>query len=127
MITPESLAASNTEHGHQAAIFCFANQNLNKYPDLRWLFAIPNGFYGVQQKGKMKAEGLKSGLPDIGLMVKRGSYQMLWIELKKPKVGKVSTKQNEWLTQARECGHGSAVCYGWIEARDMIISYLEFK
>lgn len=132
MITPEQLAKSGTEHGAQAALFCWANLNLDKYPELKWLFAIPNGFAGVIAKSKMKSEGLKSGVPDICLLASRAPYggkdryAALWIELKVGK-NKASDKQNEWLGQARVCGHGAIVCYGWEHARDTIIQYLEYK
>lgn len=133
MITPEQIAASGSEHSHQAAIFCWANQNLQKYPDLKWLFAIPNGGARDKRTGaKLKAEGVKPGVPDMFLMAKRGRYAGLWIELKKPakdgkKAGVVSGNQLPWLEQARVCGHGAIVCYGWEDAVKTLITYLEFK
>lgn len=128
MITPERLAASGTEHGNQSAIMCWANLNIKQYPDLRWLAAIPNG--GFRDKitaGKLKAEGVKSGLPDLVLLVRRGIYAALWIELKKPKVGRVSKEQFAWIEQAKSQGHAAVVCYGWESAALMLQQYLEFK
>jgi hypothetical protein len=132
-ITPEQLAASGTEHGHQAALFCWSAINTDKYPDLKWLFAIPNG--GFRDKitaGRLKSEGVKAGVPDICLLVRRGPYAALWIELKRPKSkgkakGRVQNNQSPWLNQANECGHGAIVCYGWEHARDILISYLDYK
>ena len=34
MITPEQLAKSGTEHGHQAALFCWIALNIDRYPEL---------------------------------------------------------------------------------------------
>ena len=41
-ITPEQLAASGSEDGHQSALFCWAALNTEQYPQLKNLFAIPN-------------------------------------------------------------------------------------
>jgi hypothetical protein len=136
-ITPEQLASSGTEHGHQAAIFCWANQNLYKYPVLKYLFAVPNGFYGsAAQKGKIKAEGLKSGVPDIWLPVKQfDTYNQLWKygliiefkipERKKNKDGGVEKEQKDWLAFLQSQGYQCWVCYGWEEAVSKIVEYLE--
>ena len=82
-------------------------QNIDKYPDLRWLSHIGHG--GLKDKitaGNMKAEGLKPGIPDYLLLVRRGNYAALWIELKRPakdgkSKGRVSADQEEWLKQAQ--------------------------
>lgn len=133
MITPEMLASRNTEHGHQAALMCWSQQNLDKYPELKWLTAIPNGGYRDKiTAAKLKAEGVKSGVPDLCLLIKRGMYAALWIELKRPasegkKVGIVSSSQNEWIDHLITQDHAACICYGWEMARNMIIDYLEWK
>ncbi len=107
---------------------CWVQQNLTKYPDLKWLTAIPNGGYRDKiTAGKLKAEGVKAGVPDLLLLVKRGRYAALWIELKKPKVGKVSEKQHEWIDHINTQGHAACICYGWQDAVKMISEYLELK
>jgi hypothetical protein len=147
MITPEQLASSGTEHGHQAALFCYFQINKDKYPLTKWLFASANGFFSTSgQKGKEKAAGLKNGVPDICLPVAiqktipRTSfadktvwtdyYHGLYIELKIPKRqteknGGVADNQNEWLTFLSSQSYAVAICYGWEQARDCIIKYLE--
>ena len=125
-IQPEQLAKSGSEHGHAAALMCWVAQNIKQYPELKWLTHIGHG--GKLDKitaGRMKAEGLKRGVPDYLLLVRRGNYSALWIELKKLE-GKLSHEQVLWLNQARECGHFATVCYGWEEARDVIIWYLNY-
>jgi hypothetical protein len=131
VITHEQLAASGTEHGHQAAIFCWAQQS--GIEELKWLFAVPNGFYGTAaQKSKMKAEGLRPGVPDIWLPVPmrfmddngvRNNYCGLVIELKVGK-NKPSTEQQEWIDYLNDNGYRAIVCYGWESARDTILMYL---
>jgi hypothetical protein len=70
VITPEQLARNNDEHGHQAALFCWAAQNKAHEPRLELMFAIPNG--GQRNKAtaaNLVAEGVKNGVPDIFLPV----------------------------------------------------------
>ena len=124
MITPEQLVKSGTESSHGKALMCWAAQNIKQYPELKWLTHIGHGGkLDPITAGRMKAEGLKRGVPDYLLLVKRGNYSCLWIELKKLE-GKLSHEQVLWLNQARECGHFATVCYCWEEAREMIIWYL---
>lgn len=137
MITPEMLARNNTEHGHQAALFCYAAAS--GIPELKWLFAVPNGFYGsAAQKGKMKAEGLKSGVSDICLpcsmswMNDDGQshfYCGLFIELKTDdkrnhKNGGLSGEQVEFSQFVIGQGYKFVIAYSWLEAREMILQYL---
>lgn len=135
-ITPELLARPNTEAAHQTALFCWAAQAVAQYPALRWLHHIPNG--GKRDKviaGKMKAQGVKTGVADLCLPVRCGHWSGLYIEMKapaeKPKnpeaKGGLSDAQIEFKTFVLSQGFGFAVCYSWIEARDVIISYLNWK
>ena len=138
MITPEQLAACGSESGHQKALFCWAALNIATYPQLRWLYAVPNGFFSTPgQKAKMKAEGLRDGVPDICLPVSyepfdiqlENRYHGLYIELKiekrrNQKNGGCSDEQLEWLAYLNEAGYKAMVCYGWEEAREAIKEYL---
>ena len=136
LITPERLASSGTEIGHQKALFCWArNPRIqSQYPDLYWLFAIPNG--AIRHKAvalELKASGVKRGVSDMCLLVRRGNYPCLWIELKLPKRsdGRAATnanpEQNAFGLHAKSQGHAWAVAKGWEAARDIIIQYLEWK
>lgn len=122
-ITPEQLCRSGSEDGHQLALFCFAASS--GIPELRWLFHIPNGGYrDKREAGKLKAMGVKSGVPDIFLPVGRNGFKGLWIELKKPVKGIVSKEQHEWLNYLSTQGYATRVCFGWIEAKDVLLAYL---
>jgi hypothetical protein len=132
MITPEQLAKSGTEHGAQAALFFWASMHLQEYPQLRALFAIPNG--GLRHPAtaaRLAAEGVRKGVPDIMLAVPKN----IWADPNKPwycglfielKIGtnKPTKEQQEWLYFLSQSGYRTHVCYGWEEARDKIISYL---
>ena len=126
MITPEQLTKSGSEHGMQAAIFCWAQQNENQYPELKRLFHIPNGGWRDKRTaGKLKATGVKKGVPDICLPIKRGLFNGLWIELKKDDKQKVSDEQKEWIDFLRKQGFAALVCAGWQEAVQTIKCYLQ--
>lgn len=138
MISPEQLAKSGSEDSHQKALFCWASLNLLKYPQLKFLFHIPNGgSRHIAEAGKLKAMGVKRGVPDICLPVQmtvyypnsHKHYSGLFIELKRPealdkKAGSVSKEQQEWLDFLISQGYACHVCYGWMAARDVIVGYL---
>lgn len=135
MITPEQLAKSGSEDGHQAALFCWIALNKEEYPELDWAFAVPNG--GKRDKrtaNRLKATGVKSGVPDIFLPVRRGHFPGLWVELKRPELkpkregskGGVSDEQNEYKKHLISQGYGVYVAYGYEDARDTMIAYLNY-
>lgn len=96
------------------------------------MFAIPNG--GHRHKataGRLKAEGVRAGVPDLCLPVPRNGYGALYIELKAPRepgstkrAGKLSPAQSEFGRQLIAAGNAWSVCFGWEEARQHIEGYL---
>lgn len=137
-ITPEQLAASGSEDGEQAALFCWAADNLEKYPDLKWLHAIPNGgSRHIAEATKMVGTGSRSGVWDIFLPLPiqtnwANQYAGLYIEMKKEKRrnekdGGLSKEQLEFGAYAERVGYFCAVCYNWKEAVEILIKYLEYR
>lgn len=126
---------ASDEMAIQVAIFMWAAQpeNQKRYPELRFLFAIPNGMYTSKiQASRFKAAGMKAGVPDMMLLVKRGEYSGLIIELKRPKdkgkrAGVVSDDQEIWLEFLKLQGYGTIVCYGFEETIKNLMDYLEYK
>lgn len=60
------------EHRAQVGLFQMAELAAHRYPELRLLFAVPNGARTSQAvAGKLKAEGLKKGVPDLVLPTAR--------------------------------------------------------
>lgn len=119
-----------SEHDEQKALFDWAE--MQRRDVLSLMFAIPNG--GDRHPAvaaKLKAEGVKSGVPDIFLPVARGEYHGLYIELKKPKdatpAGKATKTQIQWLTNLSDQGYFAVLCVGWDAARKTIIDYLELE
>lgn len=114
-----------TEHDHQVALFNWALFNEGRIPALKLLFAIPNGGHRHKRvAARMKAEGVKAGVPDICLPVARSTYHGLFIELKVGK-NRPTSRQAAWLKTLSAQGYHAVVCYGYEEAKDTIVKYLE--
>ena len=113
-----------TEH-EEAVLFadwCQAERLTD--PRLALIFAIPNG--GHRQIGvarKMKAEGVKRGVPDYLLPVPNGEYHGLFIELK-TKTGSTSKEQKQWLHALTQQGYLAVVAKGADEAISTVQKYL---
>lgn len=115
------------ESSEQVSLFEWCEYSLGKYPQLSLLFHVPNGgFRSAATAGRMKAEGVKAGVPDLCLPVARGGYHGLFIEMKAGK-NKPTELQKKWLTDLQEQGYLTAVCYGWEEAARLLTDYLEKK
>lgn len=123
-------AMTVSEHADQVALFRWADLQRTRYPALRMMFAVPNG--GARHKataGKLKAEGVKAGVPDVFLPVPSHGYHGLVIELKRAKTpgkpaGKVSESQKWWLGELAAVGYCTGLAYGWEQARALIEEYL---
>ena len=80
-----------TEAQEQMTLFSWAAMQSGKYPELNLLYHVPNG--GSRHKaeaGRLRAEGVKAGVPDLCLPVARGQYHGLYIELKRQRGGRTS-------------------------------------
>lgn len=133
-MNPADYAKSGTEHAEQVALFMWAANVSTREPRLKKMFAIPNG--GERNKAvaaNLKAEGVKSGVPDICLPVVRWQgpkdtsmqYAGLYLELKKRKGGVLSPAQKAWHEDLTAEGYFVATCPGWEDARDCLKWYLE--
>ena len=141
LITPEMIAG-DSESSHQKALFAWAALSVGKYPALAFMFAIPNGgLRDIRTASTLKAEGVRSGVPDIFLpkwsVIKISPAHVrqmhgCFIEMKLEKYrnrknGGCSEEQIEFIEWAVTAGYYCKVCYSWIEARDTLINYLEGK
>lgn len=124
LITPEQIAAGGSEHAHQAAFFQWiALYGSKVMGDTEMLFAIPNGGdRRASVAASLKAEGVKSGVPDVCWPIPRktpwADYHGLWMELKKPseqgkRGGGRSDTQIKWHDMLIEKGYFVALVYGW--------------
>lgn len=116
------------ESQEQAYLFNWAHWKQNEIPELKWMFSVPNGGGKLNPvtARRLKATGLKPGVPDIFLPVARGGYHGLFIELKAVG-GKPSEFQLAYIQYLNDAGYYSVVIEGWIPAKELIESYLEGK
>ena len=132
-----------SEHDHQVTVMDWAElMAQRKYPMLRWLYAVPNG--GDRHPAvaaKLKAEGVKSGVPDLCLPYPlqnnhepfgRSGVRFnvgfkccgLYIEMK-TKGGTVKPHQKEWLDYLAGVGYRAVVCWSADEAIQTLEEYLK--
>ena len=93
-------------------------------PELRWLYHCPNGgnrsaFTGAQ----MKALGVKPGVPDLTLPVRRPTFTGLIIEMKSA-TGSLSSEQKEWRDHYLDQGWEFYICRSAEEGRFALCEYL---
>lgn len=113
-----------SEATEQIKLFEWAKKNEEFIPELKLIYHVPNEGKRKVQTGKiMKAEGMKSGVPDICLPVSRDGYGSLYIEMKFGK-NKPTEEQNIFMNDLRSAGNKAEVCYSAIAAREVIRHYL---
>jgi len=119
-------AGTPTEHQEQCALFEWAALAQGAHPELCMLFAVPNG--GKRDPivaAKLKAEGVKAGVPDVFLACPRGRWHGLFVELKRAdRSNHATSAQRAWIEMLRRYGYSAVVAYGCVEAQQAIMSYL---
>lgn len=108
----ESPERQKTEHEEQRELVRWFRQT---WPDVR-IFAVPNG--GARSKaaaGRLKAEGVLPGVPDLFVPAWR-----LWVEMKRAKGGVVSPEQKDWIAYLESVGYCVLVCRGCEDAKGQI-------
>lgn len=121
-------AETASEHDEQCALIewwtIFA-QTRRIHPSL--LYAIPNG--GARHAAvaaKLKAEGVRKGIPDLMLAMARGQYHGLYVEMKATG-GRTTVEQKAMLDEFSKQGYCTVVALGADEARVAITEYLAQK
>ena len=120
------------EDAHQAALFDWVERVRAKLPELRHLFAIPNGgFRNKVTAARLKKQGVRAGVPDVQLPVARGGFFGLFVEMKRPAVGKqragvTSSAQRDWIRDLREQGYRVEIAFGWEQAAEILEKYLSW-
>lgn len=90
----------------------------------RNLFAVPNGGRRDQITGaKLKEEGVLAGVSDLILLVARGNYHGLCIEMK-TKTGRQSDYQKDWQRCVEAENYKYIVARSYEDFREQIENYL---
>lgn len=103
-----------------------------RYCDLKGIICvhIPNGFPlgGLKNKfayiNSIKAQGYKSGFPDLIVFAKNAKYNAFFLEFKREKGGVVSKNQKDWIKWLNDNGYYAKVVKGNIEAVEVLEKYL---
>lgn len=115
--------AMRSEDTEQIAVIQWSQYNMNRYPELKWLYHCPNGGSRNRQEAvKLKQMGVKAGVSDLCLPYPKGIYCGLFIEMKFGD-GRQQASQKEFLKDMAEAGHFVATCYSAEEAIEVIKEY----
>ena len=75
--------AMRSEDTEQINVVSWADWNMKCYPELKWLFHVPNGGSRNRMEAvKFKQMGVKAGVSDLCLPYPKGIYHGLFIEMK---------------------------------------------
>lgn len=117
--------AMRSEDTEQINVVSWANWNMNRYPELKWLHHVPNGGSRNKQEAvKLKQMGVKAGVSDLCLPYPKGLYCGLYIEMKFGDNRQQET-QKEFLADMAAAGHFVATCYSAEEAVKVLEEYLK--
>lgn len=114
-----------TEHEEQVALMRLVDMHKGRWPELGMLYAVPNG--GDRHPAvaaKLRAEGVKAGVPDLCLPVPRGGYHGLYVEMKRQGKSTTSAVQKAWVHALKHQGYRAEVCKGATEAWEVIQEYM---
>jgi hypothetical protein len=121
---PEKLPPP-LERKSQAAVVDWARWASGQHPELRFLFAVPNGDKrSAVTASLLVSQGVKPGVPDLILPIARGGHIGLAIEMKR-KPNMPSQVQREWLNALQGFGWRALVCYGATEAIHALETYIK--
>tara|TARA_R100000365_G_C2740408_1_gene69136 strand:+ start:27 stop:524 length:498 start_codon:yes stop_codon:yes gene_type:complete len=107
-----------TEHQVQCSIAVVLNRL-----GLLWCHVPNEGKRSVVAGSRLRAAGLKSGVPDILIFSSapnKPEAHGVAIELKRKKGGRLSETQKDWLRRLEDAGWYAVVCHGYDETMDEI-------
>lgn len=125
--TPSRTGKKKQDKPEERMQIEFFNQVPIFFPKLpsKLLFAIPNGgSRNIIEAKNLKAQGVKSGVSDVILLIARRGYSSLCIEFK-THVGKQSDQQEIFQEEAEETGNKYVIVRSVKEAIDVLKWYLE--
>ena len=114
-----------SESLEQQAVITFCNYQKWRLPDADRIFHVANeGKRSKAEAVRLKAEGVRAGIPDLCLPVPLNGYHGMYIEMKRPDhKNKPTEDQKDWLDYFNRVGYKAVVCYGYVEAVTEIQRY----
>lgn len=117
-----------SEEDEQIALMQWRDLVLDAEPRLAWLYHIPNGKQRSKAAGgRLRAMGVKPGMPDLFLPVPRRGFHGCYQELKRIGGQTPSGAQQRVIEGLRKLGYYVGVPYGWVAAARELCWYLERK
>lgn len=115
----KNMTALHSEHEEQVALVQWFRDNF-KEPDYI-IFAVPNGGKrGIKEAGRLKEEGVKSGVSDLIILTHN---KVIFLEMKNAK-GKLSKAQKYFNENVEYLGFISLVAYSASDASEKILEVL---
>ena len=112
------------EDAAQAEVIRWARMRQATAPELELLYHVPNGGKrGKLEACRLKAQGVRAGVPDLHLPVARAGYHGLWIEMKTA-TGRLSEDQRKIIAMLRDEGHRVEVCRSAADAVEVLEDYM---
>ena len=104
-----------------------------RYCDLNGIVCvhIPNGFPlgGLRNKfayiNAIKRQGYKAGFPDLMIFVKNSQHDILFLEFKREKGGRLSETQKDWIQWLNDNGYYAKCVKGCAEAIKILDAYIQ--
>ena len=122
---PVRAKSIDREGQEQAALMTELRICMPDVADL--IFHVPNGGHRVKAvAAKLKAQGVKAGIPDLVLPMARGGFFGLYIEFKAtpPNDAAISSSQHERIRKLNDQGYLAVVCRGHFDTMEQIRAYL---
>lgn len=115
-----------SEHQLQRAFVDLVRLHEGRHPLLALSYAIPNAGAGASrgQAGKMKAEGVRPGIPDWCLPVASAGHIGLYIEFKRQRHYRSTDAQKSLHSRLRLAGHRVEVCWDVAQAWAVVRQHL---
>lgn len=101
-----------------------------KYRDVLIAASANGGARNPREAANMKREGVLAGIPDLQIFKACKGFHGLFIEMKAPATeshvkGKVGMQQKVIIAKLNDEKYCAKVCYGWLEAKEIIDWYLK--
>jgi hypothetical protein len=120
-------SGSPTEDVEQIGLFELLEMQRCMWPELSLAYHVPNGGKrGKAEAGRLKAMGVKAGVPDVALPVPRRGYAGMYVEMKRTngRDSDVRGNQKRWATDLREQGYYVVTAFGAVQAWEFIRWYI---
>lgn len=124
-ITARTVPPGAKEHEIQSAFFAWVRLQEHAIPLLKLIFAVPNGgFRSKKTAAALKREGAKAGVPDVMFPLATHRYAGLALEFKRPKTGRLSDSQTDYIELLRAVGWRVEVVRSADEAINLVRDHI---